>query len=63
MGLELKRNYDTPEFHEDVRAMCLRAGLSGDAVFLFTDTQIVKEEFLEDVNNLLNSGTKFPQLS
>lgn len=27
-----------------------------DTVFLFTDTQIVQEEFLEDINNMLNSG-------
>ena len=25
-------------------------------VFLFTDTQIVKESFLEDINNILNTG-------
>lgn len=25
-------------------------------VFLIVDTQIVKEEFLEDINNILNSG-------
>ena len=25
-------------------------------VFLFSDTQIVKESFLEDINNILNSG-------
>lgn len=57
MGMELKRNYDTPEFHEDLRKMYLRAGLHvEDTVFLFTDTQITKEEFLEDINNMLNSG-------
>jgi len=27
-----------------------------DVVFLFTDTQIVQENFLEDINNILNSG-------
>ncbi len=26
------------------------------AVFLFSETQIVKESFLEDINNILNSG-------
>ena len=32
-------------------------GVDGKPVsFLFTDTQIVKEGFLEDINNLLNSG-------
>ncbi|XP_049884905.1 dynein axonemal heavy chain 6 [Pectinophora gossypiella] len=57
MGLELKRNYDTPEFHDDLRVMYVRAGMAGDdTVFLFTDTQIVKEGFLEDINNMLNSG-------
>jgi dynein heavy chain len=25
-------------------------------VFLFSDTQIVQESFLEDVNNLINNG-------
>lgn len=30
--------------------------LKEDTVFLFTDTQIVVEEFLEDINNILNSG-------
>ncbi|XP_028179118.1 dynein heavy chain 6, axonemal [Ostrinia furnacalis] len=57
MGMELKRNYDTPEFHDDLRKMYMRAGVNyEDTVFLFTDTQITKEEFLEDINNMLNSG-------
>lgn len=37
--------------------MCFNAGAKNeDTVFLFTDTQIVKEDFLEDINNMLNSG-------
>lgn len=58
--MEIKRNYDTPEFHEDLRKMYMRAGVNNeDTVFLFTDTQITKEEFLEDINNMLNSGNLF----
>ncbi|XP_050519336.1 dynein axonemal heavy chain 6 [Diabrotica virgifera virgifera] len=55
--IELTRNYDHMSFFEDLRKMCFHAGVEfEDSVFLFTDTQIVKEEFLEDINNLLNSG-------
>ncbi|VVC96958.1 unnamed protein product [Leptidea sinapis] len=45
------------KFHDDLRKMYMKAGAnSEDTVFLFTDTQITKEEFLEDINNMLNSG-------
>ncbi|XP_047189968.1 dynein axonemal heavy chain 6 isoform X2 [Scophthalmus maximus] len=55
--IELSRGYNYDSFHEDLRRLCKMAGVDGnDMVFLFTDTQIVVEEFLEDVNNLLNSG-------
>jgi len=33
------------------------AGVEGNLIsFLFTDTQIIREAFLEDINNILNSG-------
>ncbi|XP_017780151.1 PREDICTED: dynein heavy chain 6, axonemal [Nicrophorus vespilloides] len=55
--IELTRNYDHAAFFDDVRKMYFNAGVNcEDTVFLFTDTQIVQEEFLEDINNILNSG-------
>uniref|UniRef100_A0A8C2GT92 Dynein, axonemal, heavy chain 6 n=1 Tax=Cyprinus carpio TaxID=7962 RepID=A0A8C2GT92_CYPCA len=55
--IELSRGYNYDSFHEDLRKLYKMAGVEGqDMVFLFTDTQIVVEEFLEDINNMLNSG-------
>ncbi|KAI5628238.1 dynein heavy chain 6, axonemal isoform X2 [Silurus asotus] len=55
--IELSRGYNYDSFHEDLRKLYKMAGVDGqDMVFLFTDTQIVVEEFLEDINNMLNSG-------
>uniref|UniRef100_A0A3Q3ICB6 AAA+ ATPase domain-containing protein n=1 Tax=Monopterus albus TaxID=43700 RepID=A0A3Q3ICB6_MONAL len=55
--IELSRGYNYDSFHEDLRRLYKMAGMEGkDMVFLFTDTQIVVEEFLEDINNMLNSG-------
>ncbi|KAK9823491.1 hypothetical protein WJX72_003121 [[Myrmecia] bisecta] len=57
LQLELKRNYASPEFREDLKKLYHTAGIEGTAVvFLLTDTQIVDESFLEDINNMLNSG-------
>lgn len=53
----MTRNYDHSTFFEDLRKFYFNSGaLDTDTVFLFTDTQIVQEEFLEDINNILNSG-------
>ena len=55
--IELTRGYGINEFREDLKAMMLVAGAEGKQIaFLFTDTQIVNESFLEDVNNVLNTG-------
>ncbi|XP_064645339.1 dynein axonemal heavy chain 6-like [Lineus longissimus] len=55
--IELCRGYDYNAFHEDLKKLYdLAAAKNQDTVFLFTDTQIVVEEFLEDINNVLNSG-------
>ena len=55
--IELTRGYNYNSFHEDLKVLYTSAGVEGNnTVFLFTDTQIVVEEFLEDINNILNSG-------
>lgn len=55
--IELTRGYGLLEFREDLKKMMLIAGLEGKPLaFLFTDTQITNERFLEDVNNVLNTG-------
>lgn len=55
--IEVSRGYDKNSWHEDLRRFYLKPGAyAEDATFLFTDTQIVIEEFLEDINNTLNSG-------
>lgn len=57
LQIELKRNYDIIAFHEDLRIIYRFAGIENNpVVFLMIDTQIVEEEFLEDINNILNSG-------
>mmetsp|Transcript_7627 Transcript_7627/g.14387 ORF Transcript_7627/g.14387 Transcript_7627/m.14387 type:complete len:3920 (+) Transcript_7627:928-12687(+) len=52
------KNYGVNAFREDLKKLFIMAG-GPDArptVFLLTDTQIINESFLEDVNNILNSG-------
>ena len=44
------------EWSEDLKKVLLMAGESNQkVVFLFTDTQIKLESFVEDISNLLNT--------
>lgn len=44
------------EWHEDLKKLLKNAGGKNQvSVFLFTDSQIKYEFFIEDINNLLNT--------
>jgi len=56
-SIEITKSYRQKEWYEDIKKMLRKCGLDETTVqFLFSDTQIVYESFLEDINNLLNSG-------
>ncbi|XP_032892704.1 dynein heavy chain 1, axonemal [Amblyraja radiata] len=55
--IELSKNYGRSEWREDIKRILMKAGIQYQHIaFLFVDTQIKEESFLEDVNNILNSG-------
>ncbi|XP_026297252.1 dynein heavy chain 7, axonemal isoform X2 [Apis mellifera] len=55
--VEVTQQYGMAAWHEDVKAILRRATATDlHSTFLFSDTQIKEESFLEDISNLLNSG-------
>lgn len=60
--IALSRNYGPAEFRADLVKLYRTAGVDNEpVVFLFSDTQILQESFLEDINNMLNSGKNIIQ--
>ncbi|CAK9199554.1 unnamed protein product [Sphagnum troendelagicum] len=50
---------DMKQFHDDLKLLYQAAGIGENkqqVVFLFDDTQVVEETFLEDINNILSTG-------
>jgi len=55
--IEITKQYRTTEFHEDLKSLYMSTGGEGKEVtFIFSDTQLKEESFLEDINNILSSG-------
>ena len=55
--IEISKSYGTAEWRDDLKRFARRAGGEGvPCVFLFSDSQIKQESFVEDINNLLNAG-------
>ena len=65
LSIEISRGYGLKDFREDIKVFMIKTGVEGENVaFLFTDTQVVEESMLEDINSILNSGeipNLFPQ--
>ena len=55
--IEISKTYGMTEWRDDLKVLLRSAGEDGkDTVFLFADTQIKNEDFVEDINNILNTG-------
>jgi dynein heavy chain len=55
--IEITRGYGKTEWYEDLKSYMMTAGADNQPIaFLFGDSQVVHESFLEDINNILNSG-------
>ncbi|ORX42989.1 hypothetical protein BCR36DRAFT_361700 [Piromyces finnis] len=55
--IELTKSYGPVEWRDDIKKVIKIAGLENrPTVFVFSDTQITNESFIEDINSILNSG-------
>jgi dynein heavy chain, axonemal len=55
--IEISKTYGMNEWHDDMKKLLMGSGmLDKKYVFLFPDTHIAKEAFLEDVSSILNTG-------
>lgn len=51
------KNYKLPEFREDLKVLYSKTGVEEKpTTFLFNDTQVTEEQFLEVINSILSTG-------
>jgi len=55
--IEITKNFGPSQFKDFMKELMFTTGIDGKPIcFLMTDTQIISETFIEDINNLLNTG-------
>lgn len=55
--IEIDKKYNSQSFRNDLKEICRITGCDRQQLsFIFTDVQIAYESFLEDINNILNTG-------
>jgi len=55
--LTIAKGYGVELFWKDLGRILTKAGtMDSKQIFIFSDTQIIYESFLEDINNILNNG-------
>jgi dynein heavy chain len=55
--IAISKSYTSVEWRDDLKSYMRKSGAEDkNCVFVFSDTQIKLESFVEDINNLLNSG-------
>ncbi|KAH9098913.1 hypothetical protein LEN26_016540 [Aphanomyces euteiches] len=55
--IEISKTYSRADWRADLKKVLQLSGVSNQpTVFLFSDTQIVEEGYLEDINGILNTG-------
>lgn len=55
--IEITKNFGPTQFKDFMKELMFTTGIDGKPIcFLMTDTQIISETFIEDINNLLNTG-------
>lgn len=53
----ITKGYGMNEWHDNMKTLLKKSGmLQTMSIFLFPDTQIAKEAFLEEVSSILNTG-------